>query len=461
MSTATSQQGAGETRLPAAYVVDIPRGSIFQLIAAWLLLTEGALALIFLPILSLTPEFDIPVGDIATFGVLAVACLVAGGLLYTKLRWSVWIAIDRVRSRPRVGSCPTRDSPRWTEAYIGVGFTVIQVVFLLLGRRAAGNPEAMALSSAHVPFRLKLTLVWIGIFFVLALFLSQIGLDWAGWRDNFSIIAKGAIYTMALAVGAIIIAVILALLGALGRLSKNPVAFGISGFYTSFFRGTPLDRAAVPDLRGAAADRASLGSAALLNVLALTAFQAGVIGLGLNYGAYITEIFRAGIQSVGHGQAEAADALGMSYAQRMRRVVLPQATRVIIPPTGNDFIALMKDTALVAFLGVNLEQADLFRRAHLIGNQDLKRLESLIIAAALYWALTAIFTFFQMKLERRMSAGYVRGEVQTAMGRKRTQFLPAGATGRLSSPAVVDTGHGAGPRRTDCPRSRGGRGMSR
>ena len=74
MSTATSQQGAGEGGLPAAYVVDIPRGSLFQLIAAWLLLTEGALALLFLPILSLTPDFDVPVGDIATFGALAVAC---------------------------------------------------------------------------------------------------------------------------------------------------------------------------------------------------------------------------------------------------------------------------------------------------------------------------------------------------------------------------------------------------
>jgi polar amino acid transport system permease protein len=82
----------------------------------------------------------------------------------------------------------------------------------------------------------------------------------------------------------------------------------------------------------------------------------------------------------------------------------------------------MKDTALVAFLGVVLEQADLFRRAQLIGNQDLKRLESLIIAAAMYWALTAVFTFFQMRLERRMSAGYVRGEAQTAMGRKRTNL---------------------------------------
>ena len=87
---------------------------------------------------------------------------------------------------------------------------------------------------------------------------------------------------------------------------------------------------------------------------------------------------------------------------------------------------MMKDTALVAFLGVNLEQADLFRRAQLIGNPTRSAWSRSMIAAAMYWALTAVFTFFQMRLERRMSAGYVRGEVQTAMGRKRTQFLPAG-----------------------------------
>ena len=155
MSTATSQQGAGEARLPAAYVVDIPRGSVFQLVAAWLLLTEGALALIFLPILSLTPDFDVPVGDIATFGALAVACLVAGGLLYTKLRWSVWFAI--VVSLATAGWLVADEGlTSWTEAYVGVGFTVLQVAFLLLGRHAAGKPEAMALSSAHIPFRLKL-----------------------------------------------------------------------------------------------------------------------------------------------------------------------------------------------------------------------------------------------------------------------------------------------------------------
>ena len=130
--------------------------------------------------------------------------------------------------------------------------------------------------------------------------------------------------------------------------------------------------------------------------------------LGLNYGAYMTEIFRAGIQSVSHGQAEAADALGMTYRQKMRRVVLPQAFRVVIPPTGNEFIAMMKDTALISILGQAIESMELFRRAQLLGNADVRPTEALVTAAALYWALTAVFTFFQSRLERRVSKGYVR-----------------------------------------------------
>jgi polar amino acid transport system permease protein len=180
----------------------------------------------------------------------------------------------------------------------------------------------------------------------------------------------------------------------------------------------------------------SFGRLSLVNILTFTPFQAGVIGLGLNYGAYMTEIFRAGIQSVGHGQAEAADALGMSYAQRMRRVVLPQATRVIIPPTGNEFIAMMKDTALVSFLGVELSRAELFRRAQLVGNQDLRKLEALLVAAGMYWGLTAIFTFFQRKLERRMGRGYERG----APTQRTPHLLQAGpgGSGFGSGAAVIE-----------------------
>ena len=322
------------------------------------------------------------------------------------------------------------------QAYVSSVFAVAIVVCLLLGRRAAGKPEAIQLASANIPFRIKVGIVWLAIFFMIGTILVLFKLDWHWIRENFSYIAKGLEYTILLALGAIVLAVILALFGALGRLSKNPVAYGISGFYTSFFRGTPLIvqlviiYLALPQIGGPR----NLDRVSLVNILTLTTFQAGVIGLGLNYGAYMTEIFRAGIQSVGHGQAEAADALGMSYAQRMRRVVLPQATRVIIPPTGNEFIAMMKDTALVAFLGANVKNAELFLRARLAGEADLRKLEALLVAAGLYWALTAIFTFFQRKLERRMGRGYERG-AQTAQ--RKPHFIQASAAGGYGSGAQV------------------------
>jgi polar amino acid transport system permease protein len=300
----------------------------------------------------------------------------------------------------------------------------------LIGKPAAGHTEALALASAKIPFRLKVTATWIAIFFMLGIFLVLSDLDRPFIRENFWYIAKGLEFTILLASFAIVLATILALLGALGRLSHNPVAYGVSGFYTSFFRGTPLIVQlfliflALPQI-GINLERKSL-----VNLLVLTVFVAGVIGLGLNYGAYMTEIFRAGIQSVGHGQAEAADALGMTYSQRMRRVVLPQAIRVIIPPTGNEFIAMMKDTALVGFLGNAVGQAELFQRAQLAFSSSIRnRLESLLVAAALYWLLTSVFTFFQSRLERRISKGYVRTEVGGGGTRRRTQFIPVGGGG--------------------------------
>jgi polar amino acid transport system permease protein len=109
---------------------------------------------------------------------------------------------------------------------------------------------------------------------------------------------------------------------------------------------------------------------------------------------------------------------------------------VIIPPTGNEFIAMMKDTALVGFLGVELARAELFRRANLIGNQDLRRLESLIVAAAMYWALTAVFTYFQSRLEKRMSKGYVRGEATPA--KAKPKLLSVGGNQPGVMPVPVD-----------------------
>ena len=263
------------------------------------------------------------------------------------------------------------------------------------------------MASASVPFKFKQAAVWVAMFALVAVLFALSGFDTAWMSENAAFIAGGLRVTIIIAVAAIALAITLALLGALGRLSSNPVAFAVSGFYTSFFRGTPLivqmfliylalpqiGRDAPPWLR---------------DLLILDAVPAGILALGLNYGAYMTEIFRAGIQSVSGGQSEAAEALGMNYFQKLRRVVLPQAVRVIIPPTGNEFIAMMKDTALVSFLGATASQLEIFRRAQLLGRADNRNLEALVVSAAIYWLLTSIFTYFQGRLEKKLSTGYTR-----------------------------------------------------
>jgi polar amino acid transport system permease protein len=267
--------------------------------------------------------------------------------------------------------------------------------------------------SAGIPFKVKLGMVWGVIALILVFLFSLADFDVEWMIDHLWFITQGLPWTIIICGVAIILAVTLALFGALGRLSNSAVAQGVSSFYTSFFRGTPLivqmfliflalPQLAPPNLPG------------LRDSLTLTALQAGIIALGLNYGAYMTEIFRAGIQSVGHGQVEAAEALGMSYRQRMRRIVLPQAIRVIIPPTGNEFIAMLKDSALISLLGSVVAQMEIFRRSQLVGRADFRPLEAFVVAAALYWILTSVFQLFQTRLERRLSAGYVRTTIKVS-----------------------------------------------
>jgi polar amino acid transport system permease protein len=274
--------------------------------------------------------------------------------------------------------------------------------------------ERVQLASARVPFRLKVGAVWIVLFLMLGFVGNAAGFDLPWIRDNIRYISGGLRYTLFIAVCGIALAVVMALLGALCRISRNPVAYGVAGFYVSFFRGTPLIvqmfllyLALPPVGRNLAASYPWLPDG-FDEAFVLEATTAGILALGLNYGAYMTEIFRAGIQSVAGGQGEAADALGMTYGQKMRKVVLPQAFRVIIPPTGNEFIAMMKDTALVSFLGVTIASAEIFRRAQLLGKADFKNLEAYLACAILYWILTAIFSFFQRRLENRVARGYVR-----------------------------------------------------
>lgn len=307
--------------------------------------------------------------------------------------------------------------------------------------RPLGRYERLQLASARVPFGLKNLVVWLIVFAILIVFFSLAKFDVAWMLSNARFVLGGLQYTLLLAAAAIVFACFCALVGALCRISKNPVLYGLAGFYTSFFRGTPLIvqlflvYLALPQIA------AGLGNARLTELATLTAFQAGVIGLGLNYGAYLTEIFRAGIQAVPHGQYEAAEALGMTYRHTMRRVILPQAFRIVIPPTGNEFIAMLKDTALVSFLGVAAEQAEVFRRASLAGKSDFKNLEALILAALIYWALTGIFTFFQGRLEKRLSKGYVRTSAAAAVA---VAKATAGqALGTIPLPPTGGSGAGA------------------
>jgi polar amino acid transport system permease protein len=287
---------------------------------------------------------------------------------------------------------------------------------------AVDRRERLALAMARIPFRLKVAAVWIVIFLFLASFFALAAYDTAWMRENLRFILTGVRYTLLLAVGGIALAVVLAILGALARLSSNSVAYGLAGFYVSFFRGTPLIvqmfliYLALPQVGANLVERYSWLGTNIEQRLILDALVAGTLALGLNYGAYMTEIFRAGIQSVDQGQGEAADALGMKYATKMRRVVLPQALRVIIPPTGNEFIAMMKDTALISFLGGAVATSEMFRRAQLVGKADFKNLEAYVLVALFYWGLTVLFSTLQRRLESRMEAGYVRDAGRAAGG---------------------------------------------
>jgi polar amino acid transport system permease protein len=240
---------------------------------------------------------------------------------------------------------------------------------------------------------IQVTLVWILILAILFWVLLQLGLDLGFMQKWFKFILQGAWFTLQICFLSIIAAVVLALLGALGRLSRNPLLYGPATFYVSLVRGTPLlvqiyfIYLALPQLK--------IPTLAPEGII-LPGLLSGVIALSLNYGAYMTEIFRAGIQSIGIGQREAAYALGMTYGQMTRRIILPQAFRVIIPPTGNEFIAMLKDSALVSVTGAVWE---LTFRAQKIGRQYFHSLETLIVAAGIYWCLTIVFQSLQERLE--------------------------------------------------------------
>jgi polar amino acid transport system permease protein len=253
----------------------------------------------------------------------------------------------------------------------------------------------------------KIGVVWVVLILFLIIILLQFNFDPQYMIEHYNFVLQGLWITIALSFLSIAFATILALLGAVARLSNNAIAMGISGLYVSIFRGTPLlvqifiIYNGLPQIGTVLIEK---GYPQIGEKFILSAFATGVLALSLNYGAYMTEIFRAGIQSISGGQREAAESIGMNRWQVMRRVILPQAIRVIIPDIGNQFIAMQKDSAQVSVMGV----WEMTFRASRFARVDSKFMEMFIVAAFFYWVLTIVSSWAVGYVEKRMRHAYER-----------------------------------------------------
>lgn len=220
-------------------------------------------------------------------------------------------------------------------------------------------------------------------------------------------IMSAAVHTIAITVLSMALGLLLGVAIAVMRMSPNPVLKGVSWIYLWIFRGTPVYVQLVFwGLAGAIYKSINLGFTTISLEEALSnTFLLAVIGLGLNEGAYMAEIVRSGIQAVPEGQTEASKALGMSWWQTTTRVILPQAMRIIIPPTGNEFISLLKTTSLVIAVPYSLE---LYGRSQDIANALFDPVPLLLVAAAWYLAITSVLMVGQHYLERYYAKGATR-----------------------------------------------------
>jgi len=226
-------------------------------------------------------------------------------------------------------------------------------------------------------------------------------------------ILSGAWVTLQLTFWAMLIGVVVGIVLAVMRLTPNPVLKWVAWAYLWFFRGTPIYVQLVfwglfgslyPNLQFGIPWGPSFIHFTNIQRLDLS-FYFACLGLGLNEAAYMAEIVRAGIASVGEGQLEAATALGMSWSRTMRRVVLPQAMRVIIPPTGNELISMLKTTSLVTAVPLS---TDLYRQAETIAGHIFRPVPLLMVAATWYLVITSVLMVGQFYLERYYSRGTTR-----------------------------------------------------
>jgi len=225
-------------------------------------------------------------------------------------------------------------------------------------------------------------------------------------------ILAGVRITLELTVLSMLVGIVLGVILAVMRMSPNPLISGSSWLYIWFFRGTPLlVQLLFWNFVGALYPTIDLGvpfGPSLIHANANTlipGFVAALLGFGLNEAAYMAEIVRAGIISVSEGQTEAAQSLGMARIQIMRRIVLPQAMRVIIPPTGNETISMLKNTSLVLVIA---SVRDLLFAVQQIYSVNFKEIPLLIVASIWYLAMTSVLYVGQYFIERRYGRGFSR-----------------------------------------------------
>jgi polar amino acid transport system permease protein len=268
--------------------------------------------------------------------------------------------------------------------------------------------------------------------------------NWGFMVDNMftPAVLKGVRTTLIMTVLAMVIGVLLGIGLAVMRLSPNPVLSGAAWVYVWFFRAVPryvllffvanlgiLYQTYTVGVPFGGQLMHAFGFSGDLRILGLNGnqifagFTAGLIGLALSEGAYMAEIVRAGIQSVDPGQAEAASALGMSRGATMRRIVLPQAMRVIIPPTGNETVAMLKDTSLLIAVPVTSE---LYFQLHAIGSRTFQIIPMGVATILWYVVLASVLMVGQYFLERRFSRGVGNRETRTQRAARRA--LEVGST---------------------------------
>ncbi|MFE2300501.1 amino acid ABC transporter permease [Streptomyces sp. NPDC059445] len=270
-------------------------------------------------------------------------------------------------------------------------------------------------------------IIVIALLVALGIAFSHGNIQWHTVSDQLfvSSVVQGAGRTLLISILAMIVGVVLGIVLAVMRLSKNPVTSTVAWLYIWFFRGTPVYVQLLLWFNLAlifpVLNLGPIYKNEMTDVM--TPFMCALLGLGLNEAAYMAEICRAGLLAVDEGQTEAAQALGMSHTRTLFRIVIPQAMRVIVPPTGNEFINMLKTSSLVYAVTYN----ELLRSTSAIGSTSYAVMEMLFVASIWYLAMTSVFSVFQYYLERYYARGSSRSLPPTVFQKIKANLIGLGS----------------------------------